>query len=232
MPDKSPEKISAMFDEIAPSYDKLNHAFTLNLDQKWRRNIVTEIQKRKIDCSKILDLATGTGDLALELTALNPEEIVAADFSNRMLEFQKLHKSHPVIKLIKADASQLPFENEYFDVVTIGFGVRNFFNLNQCIIEIARVLKPKGYLIILEMFKGRGVVNNLFNLYFGKVMPYLGNRASGSSNAYSYLFKSVESFLTPDEFADTCSSADFKMEIRVNNFLGVVNTMYFKKTHS
>ncbi len=229
MPDKSPEKISAMFDEIAPTYDKLNHTFTLNLDQAWRKNIIKEIQKRNVRCSRILDLATGTGDLALELTALNPEEIVAADFSSQMLEYQKRHKSHPSVRLVEADASDLPFESESFDIVTIGFGVRNFFNLSQCLDEISRVLKPGGMLIILEMFRGSGMMNSMFNLYFGKIMPALGNWISGSRHAYSYLFKSVESFHTPDEFTGICSNSGFEAEHRVNNFLNVVHTLYFRK---
>ncbi len=230
MTDKSPEKISAMFDEIAPTYDKLNHAFTFNLDNKWRKNIVKEIQKRKIDCSRILDLATGTGDLALELTALNPEEIIAADFSSRMLEYQKKHKSHPSVRLIQADASELLFDNESFDIVTIGFGVRNFFDLSKCLDEISRVLKPGGILIVLEMFRGSGMLNSAFNFYFGKIMPALGNWISGSPNAYSYLFRSVESFYTPDEFAEICEKSGFNAQHRVNNFLRVVHTLYFSKS--
>lgn len=229
MIDKSPQKISAMFDEIAPTYDKLNHAFTFNLDKSWRKKIVQEILIRRYEKSRILDLATGTGDLALELVNLNPEVIVAADFSKEMLEYQRSKKSHPLIELAEADASNLPFSNEYFDIVTIGFGVRNFFDLKKCLNEISRVIKPGGRLIVLEIFKSSGVINRAFNFYFGKVVPAFGNKVSGSSHAYSYLFNSVESFYTPEEFTGICKEFSFEHEFRSNNFLGIVNTIYFTK---
>ena len=229
MIDKSPKKISAMFDEIAPTYDKLNHAFTLNLDKLWRRKIVQEILKRKYEKNRILDLATGTGDLALELVNLYPEVLVAADFSKEMLDYQRRKKSNPLIELVEADASNLPFNDVYFDIVTIGFGVRNFFDLKKCLKEISRVIKPGGRLIVLEIFKSNGVINKIFNFYFGKVVPAFGNRVSGSSHAYSYLFNSVENFHTLDEFGGICKEFSFEQEFKENNFLGIVNTIYFCK---
>lgn len=230
MPDKSPEKISAMFDEIAPTYDRLNHVFTLNLDKTWRSRIVSEIVSREFGKARILDLATGTGDLALELVKLNPDVLIAVDFSKEMLEYQRKHKSNPLIDLIEADASELPFPGNYFDIVTIGFGVRNFFDLEKCLNEINRVLKPGGRLIVLEIFKGKGFFNKTFNFYFGKIVPVLGNSVSGSSSAYSYLFNSVESFHSPDEFKGICMKSSFEPEYSTNNFLGIVNTLCFRKT--
>lgn len=230
MPDKSPKKISAMFDEIAPTYDKLNHAFTLNLDKKWRKEITDDLIKSGMKFDTVLDLATGTGDLAIELLRLLPEKIVAADFSAEMLEFQRLHKSNQLIDLVHADAAALPFDDGAFDLVTVGFGVRNFNDLVKCLLEVNRVLKSGGMFVVIEMFRSGGLLNNLFDVYFSKIMPVIGNKVSGSSHAYTYLSESVNNFLTPGEFAGLCADNGFEFSRRVNNFLGIVNTIYMKKS--
>lgn len=224
--DKSEKKIESMFDEIAPTYDKLNHLFTLNIDNKWRREIVEHSQERKYKSSIILDLASGTGDLTAELLKLKPEKIIAADISSKMLEIQSQKISDERLELIQASADNLPFGDSYFDIITIGFGIRNFEDLGKSLKEIGRVLKPNGKLIILEMFKSKNFMTKIFNLYFGKVMPYFGNKISKSKYAYSYLFSSVDSFYTPDEFIDLCKNEGFDCEFRKNNFLGIVNTVY------
>ncbi|MBX7043572.1 MAG: ubiquinone/menaquinone biosynthesis methyltransferase [Ignavibacteria bacterium] len=230
MPDKFPKKISAMFDEIAPTYDKLNHAFTLNLDKKWRREIADNLIRSGMKFDTVLDLATGTGDLAAELLRLFPEKIVAADFSAEMLEFQRLHKSNKIIELVRADAAELPFQEGEFDLVTVGFGVRNFHELKRCLLEVNRVLKTGGMFVVIEMFRSGGILNSLFDFYFSRIMPVIGNKVSGSSNAYTYLSESVNNFLTPEEFARMCCEIGFVLTQRVNNFLGIVNTLYMKKS--
>ena len=189
-PDKSKEKIESMFDEIAPAYDRLNHLFTLNIDVRWRKQIVKHISGNNIKSGNILDLASGTGDLTKELIKLNPGIIYAADISSKMLEIQKNKIRYENLQLIQTEAQFMPFDDEYFDIVTIGFGVRNFYNLKESLKEIRRVLRPEGKLIILEMFKAGGLKTRMFNFYFGKIMPYAGNKIS-KSNAYSYLFNSV-----------------------------------------
>lgn len=229
IPDKSKEKIQSMFDEIAPTYDKLNHLFTLKIDTKWRKEIVKNIKRTNAASEKILDLASGTGDLTFELLALNPEAIIAADISEKMLEIQRKKIASDKLKLVIADASNLPFENNYFDIVTIGFGIRNFEHLEKSLKEIKRVLKPGGRLIILEMFKASGVKTRLFNLYFGKVIPYIGNKVSKSNDAYTYLFKSVNTFYTVEDFISICKSEGYKCEDTKNNFLGIVNTIYLSR---
>ena len=226
--DKSKDKIESMFDEIAPSYDKLNHLFTLNIDIRWRREIVKYIRDKIISSEYILDLATGTGDLTAELLKLEPVRICAADISEKMLEVQRKKITDNRLELIQADVKELPFESNEFDVVTIGFGVRNFEHLEDSLKEIRRVMKPGGRLIVLEMFRSGGMKTGMFNLYFGKVMPYFGNKISGSTYAYSYLFKSVNSFLTVSEFISVCRKCEFDYEFTKNNFLGIVNTVYLK----
>lgn len=227
-PDKSKEKIESMFDEIAPSYDKLNHLFTLNIDIKWRKEIVKYILTNKDKSDFILDLASGTGDLSKELLDLNPQLICAADISSKMLEIQEKKISDKRLKLIQAEARDMPFENDFFDIVTIGFGIRNFEHLEESLKEIKRVMKPGSKLIILEMFKSNGLKTGIFNIYFGKVMPRIGNNIS-KSKAYSYLFNSVDSFFTVKEFTDICESHGFKLEYSKNNFMGIVYTIYLTK---
>lgn len=228
-PDKSPQKIASMFDEIAGTYDGLNHLFTFNLDKLWRKSLVDRIVSEGMPRADILDLATGTGDLALELARMPEARITGADFSREMLKYQSEKKPHPRINLVHADAEDLPFEDSAFDIVTIGFGVRNFMNTTACLEEIRRVLRPGGHLIVLEIFKGRGLPNKIFNLYFGNLVPAIGNAVSGKSRAYSYLFHSVESFLTVNEFAGIANSCGFEATNIRNNFIGIVNTVFLRR---
>jgi len=229
--DKSKDKIASMFDDIAPAYDKLNHLFTLNIDMIWRKDIIKNISNKNYKVDKILDLASGTGDLTKELLNLNPDKIIAADISSKMLEILNLKIQDDRLINIQAEAQSLPFENNYFDIVTIGFGVRNFDNLEKSLSEIKRVMQPDGKLIILEMFKGDGLKTKLFNVYFGKLMPLIGNKIS-KSKAYSYLYKSVDSFYSLEKFIEICNKCGFKVEMSVNNLLGIVNTLYLRKVVS
>ena len=145
-----------------------------------------------------------------------------------MLEIQKNKIRYKNLQLIQTEAQFMPFDDEYFDIVTIGFGVRNFYNLKESLKEIRRVLRPEGKLIILEMFKAGGLKTRMFNFYFGKIMPYAGNKIS-KSNAYSYLFNSVNSFFNVKEFTEICEMCGFETESLKNNFLGIVNTFYLTK---
>lgn len=227
--DKSKEKIELMFDEIAPSYDKLNHLFTFNIDIKWRKEIAKHISENKYCVKNILDLASGTGDLTKVLLELDADNIYAADISGNMLEIQKKKILDKRLKFIQTDALNLPAEDNFFDIITIGFGVRNFEYLIKSLHEINRVLKPGGRLIVLEMFKSTGLKTKIFNIYFGKVMPYFGNKISKSKYAYSYLFKSVDSFYNVNDFIKVCEDCGFEREHHKNNFLGIVNTVYLNK---
>ena len=227
-PDKSRKKIEEMFDEIAPTYDKLNHLFTARSDIIWRRKIVKYLISTGRNFYNIVDLASGTGDLTIELLKLEPKKIYAVDISKKMLEIQKEKVNDKRLELIQAEAANMPFDDNSIDLVTIGFGIRNFEDLEISLKEIKRVLKNDGYLIILEMFKAEKMSSRLFNYYFSRIMPFLGNKLSKSKSAYNYLSDSVQNFLTVKEFSDICKNNGFETEKTVNNFIGVVNTIYLK----
>jgi len=228
-PDKSRKKIEEMFDEIAPTYDKLNHLFTARSDIIWRRKIVKYLISTGRNFYNIVDLASGTGDLTIELLKLEPKKIYAVDISKKMLEIQKGKVNDKRLELIQAEAANMPFDDSSIDLVTIGFGIRNFEDLEISLKEIKRVLKNDGYLIVLEMFKAEKMSSRLFNYYFSRIMPFLGNKLSKSKSAYNYLSDSVQNFLTVKEFSDICKNNGFETEKTVNNFIGVVNTIYLKK---
>lgn len=217
-----------MFDEIAPKYDFLNHLFTLKLDQVWRKKIVRNLSYEKFEERKILDLAAGTGDLTKELVSLKPEMLYACDISENMLDILQQKIKYNNLNVIKADAEHLPFKDAAFNIITIGFGVRNFDDLGKGLDEIRRVLTDDGVLVVLDIFKNRSFKAKLFNLYFGKVIPFFGNLIS-HSKAYTYLFKSVDGFLTPKEFSVLLAKHKLKTESIDNNLMGIVNTFYIRK---
>lgn len=227
--DKSVPKIEKMFDDIALRYDFLNHFFTLNLDKLWRRKIISFIRRKNIPAVICLDLASGTGDMAKELLRLNPEVVYSVDISGKMLEIQRKKISDTKLRIVQSDSENLPVKSDSLDILTIAFGIRNFENIEKSLTEIKRSLKPGGMLVILEMFSGKGLKNRLFSKYFGKVIPYLGNKISKSKFAYEYLSHSVNSFYTPEEFIYILENAGFKHYNSRNNFINVVNTIYFTK---
>lgn len=225
--DKSRHKIEAMFNSIAGKYDFLNHLLTLNMDKRWRKQIAANILKLNLPHNKILDAASGTGDLTVELLKLNPESIISLDFSEKMLDIQRKKISDHRVKIFHGDVTKMPFDDNEFDLITIGFGVRNFRDLDAALVEIKRVLKPGGNLIIIENFNKRGVIATVADrVYCGFLLPIVGNVIS-KSEAYEYLFKSIKDFYTVDEFIDLCRKTGFSVLKKQNNLIGVVNTVYF-----
>ena len=227
--DKSSKKIQTMFDEIAERYDLLNHLFTFNMDKKWRREIIRKLADDNIKKDIIIDLASGTGDLTKELLSLKPKELHSCDISLKMLEVQKNKLKDSIVRLSQANAENLPYDNNSIDIVTIGFGVRNFENLKEALLEISRVLRNNGLLIVLEMFSQSKMKNSIYNIYFGKLIPFIGNRISKSKYAYDYLFNSVDSFYSAEDFIILCEELKFKLKERRNNYKGIVNTLYLQK---
>lgn len=226
--DKSKENIGGMFDEIAYRYDFLNHLFTANLDKRWRRQIVSFILSKKLKYDVIVDIASGTGDMLLELIKLNPEKAYAFDISHKMLEILEKKIINPKLTVKIADSENIPLDSESADIVTIGFGIRNFENLAESLNEINRILKKGGYLIVLEMFNFERR-NRLFEYYFTRIMPLAGKIISKSDSAYSYLHSSVTNFKTVSEFSAIALKQGFSIEFRKNNFLNFVHTVYLRK---
>jgi demethylmenaquinone methyltransferase/2-methoxy-6-polyprenyl-1,4-benzoquinol methylase len=201
-------QVRAMFDRIAGVYDRLNSVMTAGLHHSWRRRAVELAQVGPR--SRALDVATGTGDMAFALAdAIGPEgEVVAADFSEQMLQIARRKSaagstgphSAPV-RFEQANALLLPHVTDEFDAATVGFGVRNFSDLNQGLRELARVVRPGGRVVILEMTTPqKPPLSTFFKLWFDRVIPVLG-RAAGDPDAYTYLPNSVRRFPGPEELA-------------------------------
>lgn len=190
------EQVRDMFDDIAPSYDAMNHIMTLGVDCLWRRRCVG--MARDVKPTRVLDLATGTGDLAVALAKAMPHaRITGVDLSEGMIEVGRRKLSDKRldnrVDLQVADALRLPFDDNTFDVVTIAFGVRNFEQLARGYSEMLRVLRPGGKVIVLELTTPRNaVVKWLYNLYAGKVIPFVGRMVSRNRRAYKYLPESIE----------------------------------------
>lgn len=218
-----------MFDKIAPSYDRLNHALSLGIDRRWRRTAVDALGKHKPQ--QILDIATGTGDFALLLAKrLKPQHIVGADISEGMMavgrEKVKEEGLQNVISFQHEDCMQLSFPDGSFDAVTSSYGVRNFQNLDKGLQEMQRVLRPGGHLLIVELTPPpRFPMKQLFWLYAHVVMPLLGRLISHDDSAYTYLPASMEAFPQPEQLEGILRKAGFA-EVQWRRFTFGISTMY------
>jgi demethylmenaquinone methyltransferase/2-methoxy-6-polyprenyl-1,4-benzoquinol methylase len=187
-----------LFSSIAPIYDFLNHLFSFNIDKKWRKILVDCISLKAGD--KILDVCTGTGDVALECARINcTDKIFGIDLSDEMLKIamEKTNKLHlqKLIRLQQGDCLSLPFKNNTFNIVTIGFGIRNLTDYAKGISEMVRVLKKGGKLFILEFSYPNNVfISKIYKTYLDIIIPLIGTVISGSKNAYIYLSSSIQSF--------------------------------------
>ncbi len=202
-----------MFDSISKRYDFLNHFLSLGIDKLWRRKAVNYLKKD--NPNMILDVATGTADLAIECLKLNPDKVIGVDLSEGMLSMgrKKLAASgqDAKIELRKGDSEKLLFEDSTFDACTVGFGVRNFEDLDKGLAEIYRVLKPGAKLVVLEFSKPRTFpVKQLYNLYFNTILPLWGRYISKSNSAYSYLPESVKHFPDGQDFLNHLEKVGFK----------------------
>ncbi|WP_445749774.1 bifunctional demethylmenaquinone methyltransferase/2-methoxy-6-polyprenyl-1,4-benzoquinol methylase UbiE [Polaribacter sp.] len=191
------EQVTQMFDTISTNYDGLNRVISLGIDVKWRKKVVKIVGENKP--KQILDIATGTGDLALMMANLNPDKIIGLDISAGMLEVgkQKINKANlsKKIDMIVGDSEEMPFDNDTFDAITVSFGVRNFANLDKGIKEIARVLKPTGVLVILETSNPtKFPFKQGYKFYTNFILPLVGKLFSKDKVAYTYLSESANSF--------------------------------------
>lgn len=226
------EQVEKMFDDIALNYDFLNRLLSWRVDVRWRKKVVSLLRKHKP--LQILDIATGTADLALALATLKPQKIIGVDISNKMLEIgrQKVNKNllERMIVLQKADAENLPFPDNHFDAITVAFGVRNFENLQKGLAEIHRVLKPGGQFIILEFSKvSKFPVKQLYDLYFSFVTPIIGKLISKSRNAYTYLPKSVAVFPQGDEMCVILQKSQFESPQCIPLTFGIASIYHCSK---
>ena len=197
--DKREARIQRMFGQIAPWYDFLNHALSLNIDKRWRTQTTKLVPPQPAEAGPILDMCTGTGDLALayDRAAKGTVSIVAADFCHEMLvRAAEKAKALPQIRFVEADAQSLPFPDNTFQIVTVAFGLRNVTDTDRGLAEMTRVAKPGGRVAILEFSKPRNrVFGSLYGFYFRRVLPCVGQLLSRSrENAYKYLPESALRF--------------------------------------
>ncbi len=206
-------QVADMFNNIAGKYDFLNHFLSLGIDKGWRKKAIREIQK--VQPKNILDVATGTGDLAIAAAALKPDKITGVDIAEQMLAVGRTKISEKqlqgIITLQTGDSEAMPFSDNSFDAVTCAYGVRNFENLEKGLKEMSRVMRPGGKLAILEFSKPqRFPVKQLYAFYFRYILPTLGKMVSKHSTAYTYLPQSVMAFPEGKVFCDTLTRCGFK----------------------
>ena len=212
--DSKKNQVSKMFDNIAPWYDFLNHFLSLGIDITWRRRAIRTL--KNLQPKLILDVATGTADLAIEAEKqLSPEKIVGIDIANEMLEIgrQKLKKRQITqkIELFLGDSENLSFPDNTFDAVTVAFGVRNFENLGKGLLEMYRVTRPGGKVVILEFSKPTLFpFRQLYNFYFRNFLPVIGRVTSKDPKAYRYLYESVQAFPDGKDFVNVLKKTGFQ----------------------
>ena len=220
------EKTEEMFNDIAGSYDFLNHLLSAGIDKSWRKRAIKLLREHQPE--QILDIATGTADLAIQAISLNPDKIIGIDIAEKMLELgrKKIAKKHleDKIELIQGDACNLPFKDNSFDAVTVAFGVRNFENLSKGLREMNRVLKHGGIAVILEFSNPKAFpMKQFYNFYFRFILPSVGKIVSKNSEAYSYLPETVKAFPDGSKFVNIMEDTGYQQVERHNLTMGVAS---------
>ncbi len=223
------EQVEQMFDNIAHSYDFLNHALSLGIDKYWRKAALNSL--KPYAPQSLLDIATGTGDFALlAAKMLNPRSIIGADLSEGMLSVarQKAMRSEYArnITFQKEDCMALSFADGSFDAITVAYGIRNFENLDRGLSEMLRVLKPGGRLVIIELTTPqKAPMKQLFGFYSRVWMPTVGRLISRDKQAYTYLPATMEAFPQGERMTEILSKAGFT-DINFKRFTGGISTLY------
>lgn len=224
--------VREMFDDISPRYDLLNHLLSFGIDRIWRRKLVNLLGSRNPET--VLDVATGTGDLAIAISKLNPHKIVGIDISEKMLEIgrRKLVDEglNEIISLVKADAENIPFANDSFDAITVAFGVRNYEDLEKGLTEMHRVLRPGGIMLILEFSHPPSFPVKQFYSYYSRYMiPLLGRFISGNKMAYNYLPESVAAFPSGEQFLEILQKPGMKNTRQISLSMGIASIYVAEK---
>lgn len=207
------EQVAEMFNNISHKYDFLNHFLSLGIDILWRKKAIRLL---KPDAPKeILDVATGTGDFALEALSLKPDRIVGVDISKGMLEMGKVKMKKKgvdhIIDMQMGDSEKLLFDDNTFDATIVAFGVRNFENLKKGLQDMHRVVKPGGKTVIIEFSRPRHFpMKQLYSFYFKSILPIIGKTISKDSAAYTYLPESVDAFPDGKDFLDILTDVGYK----------------------
>ena len=212
-PESKKKQVTDMFDNIAPKYDLLNRMLSLGIDVQWRKKLVRAVAEAQPQT--VLDVATGTGDVALMLARSRAApQVTGLDISANMLQLAKQKSIKAQLSdnthFMQGDSEALPFENDRYDAVTVAFGVRNFENTITGLTECFRVLRPGGTLFVLEFSHPSSFpIKQIYNLYFKYVLPMIGRLTSKDPKAYTYLFESVEAFPQREGFVAMLKEAGF-----------------------
>jgi demethylmenaquinone methyltransferase/2-methoxy-6-polyprenyl-1,4-benzoquinol methylase len=226
------QQVASMFNNISPKYDLLNHLLSAGIDIIWRKKAVALLKKEQPKL--ILDIATGTGDFAIEALSLKPEKIIGVDISEGMLKVgrDKIKKAglDGLIELKSGDSENLAFNDNNFDAVIVAFGVRNFENLERGLSEMHRVLKKGGTVVILEFSKPEKFpVKNFYNFYFRFILPLIGKLVSKDKAAYTYLPESVKTFPYGNEFLTILNKTGFQSSKCIKLSFGISSIYLAKK---
>lgn len=222
------EQVEQMFDNISNEYDGLNRVISFGIDIKWRKKVVKLVSEK--NPQTVLDIATGTGDLAIALANTGAKKIIGVDISNGMLSVgrKKITAANldTVIEMQQADSEALPYEDNYFDAITVGFGIRNFENLEKGLSEILRVLKPDGIFVILETsVPTKTPFKQGYNIYSKFILPGIGKIFSKDKNAYAYLSESASIFPYGEELNNILKKIGFTSVQDLPQTMGVA-TIY------
>ena len=224
-------QVASMFNNIAPKYDLLNHTLSLGIDRLWRKRAIRLIGR--IESPKVLDVATGTGDLAIALHKRLGAKVTGLDISSEMLKIAstKIKRDKILnVDFVMGDSESLPFDDNQFDAVTVAFGVRNFENLDKGLAEMMRVLRPKGKMIILEFSKPQLFpLKQLYNFYFKKILPFIGGLVSKDKDAYTYLPESVDHFPQGNEFIKVLQEIGMMNVSQRRQTFGIATIYYCEK---